>query len=248
MKTLLVDDEPLARRELRRLLASYPWIEIVGEASHVDEAEERIRALAPELLFLDIEMPGGTGFDLLARLELAPRVVFTTAHDEHAVRAFEVAALDYLLKPIEPERLAAALARLPGSARAVTSARGAALSPLQQLFVRDGARCWFVPLRDVRLLAAEGNYVRVVWGDEQPLLGRSLVTLEQHLDPQRFFRANRHQIVNLDHVDQVEMGPGGRLVMALRGGPEIELSRRQTRIFRARMAPPALASKRPPSE
>jgi len=240
MKTLLVDDEPLARRELRRLLAPYPWIEIVGEASHVDEAEERIRALEPELLFLDIEMPGGTGFDLLARLDLAPRVVFTTAHDEHAVRAFEVAALDYLLKPIEPERLAAALARLPGGARPATSAASAASAPsapLQQLFVRDGARCWFVPLRDVRLLAAEGNYVRVVWGTEEPLLGRSLVTLEQHLDPQRFFRANRHQIVNLDHVEQVEMGPGGRLVMMLRGGPEIELSRRQTRLFRARMAP-----------
>ena len=243
MKTLLVDDEPLARRELRRLLAPYPWIEIVGEASHVDEAEERIHALEPELLFLDIEMPGGTGFDLLARLDLAPRVVFTTAHDEHAVRAFEVAALDYLLKPIEPERLAAALARLPGGARPATTATStstspsAASAPLQQLFVRDGARCWFVPLRDVRLLAAEGNYVRVVWGAEEPLLGRSLVTLEQHLDPQRFFRANRHQIVNLDHVEQVEMGPGGRLVMMLRGGPEIELSRRQTRLFRARMAP-----------
>ena len=239
MKTLLVDDEPLARRELRRLLAPYPWVEIVGEASHVDEAEARIRALQPELLFLDIEMPGGTGFDLLARLDLAPRVVFTTAHDEHAVRAFEVAALDYLLKPIEPERLAAALARLPGSARAPSNASSAVpAGPLQQLFVRDGARCWFVPLRDVRLLAAEGNYVRVVWGDAQPLLGRSLVALEPHLDPQRFFRANRHQIVNLDHVEQVEMGPGGRLVMTLRGGPEIELSRRQTRIFRARMAPP----------
>ena len=241
MKTLLVDDEPLARRELRRLLAAYPWVEIVGEASHVDEAEERIRTLHPELLFLDIEMPGGTGFDLLARLDLAPRVVFTTAHDEHAVRAFEVAALDYLLKPIEPERLAAALARLPGGARAAVTPPSTVPpvgAPLQQLFVRDGARCWFVPLRDVRLLAAEGNYVRVVWGDQQRLLGRSLVTLEQHLDPHRFFRANRHQIVNLDHVEQVEMGPGGRLVMALRGGPEIELSRRQTRLFRARMAPP----------
>jgi two-component system LytT family response regulator len=248
MKTLLVDDEPLARRELRRLLAPYPWIEIVGEASHVDEAEERIHALAPELLFLDIEMPGGTGFDLLARLDLAPRVVFTTAHDEHAVRAFEVAALDYLLKPIEPERLAAALARLPGGARAASTAPSVPAAPLQQLFVRDGARCWFVPLRDVRLLAAEGNYVRVVWGTEQPLLGRSLVALEPHLDPQRFFRANRHQIVNLDHVDQVEMGAGGRLVMALRGGPEIELSRRQTRIFRARMAPPPVVAKKSPSD
>jgi two-component system LytT family response regulator len=242
MKTLLVDDEPLARKEMRRLLAAYPWVSIVGEAAHVDEAEARIRELTPELVFLDIEMPGGTGFDVLGRLEIAPpHVVFTTAHDQHAVRAFEVAALDYLLKPIEPERLAAALARLPSSARDETGASSApgAVAPLQQLFVRDGARCWFVPLRDVRLLAAEGNYVRVVWGEQQPLLGRSLVALESHLDPAHFFRANRHQIVNLDHVQEVEMGPGGRLVMALRGGPEVELSRRQTRIFRARMAPPA---------
>ncbi len=178
-------------------------------------------------------MPGGTGFDLLARLDVAPQVIFTTAHDEHAVRAFEVAALDYLLKPVEPKRLAAALARL-GPAAASTGPE----APLDQLFVRDGPRCWFVPLREVRLLASEGNFVRVVWNAAQPLLARSLVTLEQHLDPKRFFRANRHQIVNLDHVEAVELGPAGRLLIMLRGGPEVELSRRQTRLFRARMAPP----------
>jgi two-component system LytT family response regulator len=232
MKTLLVDDEPLARRELRRLLVPYPWIQIVGEASYVDEGVERIRALEPQLIFLDIEMPDGTGFDLLARLELAPHVIFTTAHDDHAVRAFEVAALDYLLKPVEPRRLEAALARLPAAAQAAE--RGPALD---QLFVRDGARCWFVPLREVRLLASEGNFVRIVWNDQEPLLARSLVALEPHLDAKQFFRANRHQIVNLDHVAGVELGAGGRLVVALRGGPEVELSRRQTRLFRTRMAP-----------
>ena len=106
MKALIVDDEPPARRELRRMLAGFPWIEIVGEAGNVDDAAEKVGALSPELLFLDIHMPGGSGFDLLARLEYLPQVIFTTAHDAHAVRAFEVNALDYLLKPIDPERLA----------------------------------------------------------------------------------------------------------------------------------------------
>ena len=112
MKAMIVDDEPPARRELRRMLAEFPWIEIVGEAGNVEEAASRIEALSPGLLFLDIQMPGGSGFDVLTRLDYVPQVVFTTAHDEHAVRAFEVNALDYVLKPIDPERLAAAVSRV----------------------------------------------------------------------------------------------------------------------------------------
>jgi len=177
-------------------------------------------------------MPGGSGFDLLARLEHVPRVIFTTAHDRHAVRAFEVNALDYLLKPIEPERLATALARVR---RPDPVAPEDAADRLERLFVRDGARCWFVPLREVRLLVAEGNYVRLFWGEAQPFLGRSLVSLEPRLDPARFFRASRHQIVNLDFVAGVELGAGGRLHAQLRGGPEVEISRRQARVFRERM-------------
>ena len=140
MKALIVDDEPPARRELRRLLADFPWIEIVGEAGNVEDAADKVGALSPELLLLDIHMPGGSGFDLLGRLEYLPRVIFTTAHDEHAVRAFEVNALDYLLKPIDPRRLAAALAKV----RRVSDAPGPG-AMLEQIFVRDGSRCWFVP-------------------------------------------------------------------------------------------------------
>ena len=174
MRALVVDDEPLARRELRRLLGAIHGVDIVGESGNIDEARDSIEQLAPDVVFLDIQMPGGTGFDLLAQLDRVPRVVFTTAYDQYAVKAFEVNALDYLLKPIEPERLAATLRKLqasPASPGAV-----AAGAPLEQLFIRDGPRCWFVPLRDVSLFTAEGNYVRLLWGRERPLLGRSLAS------------------------------------------------------------------------
>ena len=233
MKALIVDDEPLARRELRRLLAAHRSIHIVGEAGDIDEAHERIESLAPEVVFLDIQMPGGTGFDLLAQLDWAPRIIFTTAYDRYAVKAFDVNALDYLLKPIEPERLAAALDKLQATPLA---ARRAAHqdSPLQQLFVRDGPRCWFIPLRDVSVFSAEGNYVRMQWGQERPLLGRSLSALESKLDPQRFFRANRRQIINLEFIRSVDLGVGGRLHVQLNDGREIQISRRQARQFRER--------------
>jgi len=227
---MIIDDEPLARRELRRLLLEFSWVDIVGEAGHVVEAAEKIEILTPELLFLDIQMPGGSGFDLLARLEHLPQVIFTTAHSEHAVHAFEVNALDYLLKPVEPERLASALTRVKREGGAQAPSAGA---PLEQLFVRDGPRCWFIPLREVRLFSAEGNYVRLMWGKLQPLLGRPLTLLEQRLDSKHFFRANRSQIINLGFIESVEVGVNGRLHVQLRdGGPEVEISRRQARRFR----------------
>jgi two-component system LytT family response regulator len=233
MKAMIIDDEPPARRELRRLLTSFPWVEIVGEAGNVDQAAEMVESLTPELLFLDIQMPGGSGFDLLTRLEDVPQVIFTTAYDEHAVRAFKVDALDYLLKPIEPARLTEALGRVRSSQAARTSRPDAIL---EQIFVRDGDRCWFVPLREVRLLSSEGNYIRLSWGKLQPVLGRALAALEQRLDPNRFFRANRRQIINLDFIENVELGVNGRLHAQLRGGPEVEISRRQTRLFKTKMS------------
>lgn len=229
MNTLIVDDEPLARRELQRLLAAFSWVRIVGEAADIDEAHERITSLHPTLVFLDVQMPGGTGFDLLDRLDRTPHVIFTTAYDHYAVKAFEVSALDYLLKPIEPERLAAALDKVRSTASGLPSG-----PTLEQLFVRDGPRCWFVPLHEVALLDAEGNYVRLHWGDARPLLNRALTAIEARLDSRRFFRANRQQILNLDFVTNVEVGQGGRLHVELRDGTEVEISRRQARLFRMR--------------
>lgn len=230
MRVIVVDDEPPARREMRRLLMEFPSMQVVGEAGSAAEAETLIEELHPELIFLDIQMPGGSGFDLLSRLEFVPQVVFTTAHDEHAVRAFEVNALDYLLKPIDPRRLAAALDRVR-SAGATPAARGGAV--LEQLFVRDGSRCWFVPLDEVQLLTSEGNCVRLSWGKIKPLLARSLAAIEQRLDPAQFFRANRRQIVNLKFIESIEAGVNGRLHAQLRDGPEVEISRRQARVFKA---------------
>jgi two-component system, LytTR family, response regulator len=230
MRVIIVDDEPPARREMRRLLAEFPWLEIVGEAGSAAEAAALAEASNPELIFLDIQMPGGSGFDLLARLEHVPQVVFTTAHDEHAVRAFEVNALDYLLKPIDPRRLASTLERVR-VAGAIPAARGGPV--LERLFIQDGSRCWFVPLREVQLLTSEGNYVRLFWGKVKPLLARSLTAVEQRLDPAEFFRANRHQIINLKFIESIEAGVNGRLHAQLRDGPEVEISRRQARLFKA---------------
>jgi len=182
-----------------------------------------------------VQMPGGTGFDLLERLDRCPRIVFTTAFDHYAVKAFDVNALDYLLKPIEPERLAATLDKARDIAMSSTSTSNTAAS-LEQLFVRDGPKCWFVPLHEVSILHAEGNYVRLYWGDSRPLLKRSLSALEAKLDPLRFFRANRQQIVNLNFIQSIEVGIGGRLHVQLRDGPEIEISRRQATLFRQRAA------------
>jgi two-component system LytT family response regulator len=223
MKALLIDDERLARVELRRLLAAHPDIEIAGEARNTDEALELIRNVAPDLLFLDIQMPGKTGFDLLESLEDLPQVIFTTAYDEYAIKAFEVNALDYLMKPIAPARLASALAKL----------RPRSKPNLQQVFVRDGDRCWIVRLPDIFLLESEGNYTRLYFGGDRPLIRRSLNALEQQLDPLVFFRAGRRYIVNLKWIDKVDIAVAGGLVVTLRGGRTVEMSRRQSDRLRA---------------
>jgi two-component system, LytTR family, response regulator len=165
MKALVIDDERLARLELRRLLAAHPAVEIAGEARDGEEALAMIAKLEPDVIFLDIQMPGMSGFDLLERLEDLPQVIFTTAYDEYALKAFEVNALDYLLKPVAPARLAAALARVRPRTEPAR---------LEQVFVRDGDRCWIVRLPDIFLLESEGNYTRVYFGSERPLIRRSL--------------------------------------------------------------------------
>jgi two-component system LytT family response regulator len=219
MKALLIDDERLARLELRRLLAAHTEVEISGEARTGEEAVALIAETDPDLLFLDIQMPGMTGLELLEKLEDVPQVIFTTAYDEYAMRAFEVNALDYLMKPIAAARLAAALARVRPRAER---------SRLEQVFVRDGDRCWIVRLPDIFLLESEGNYTRVWFGSERPLIRRSLNALEEQLDPSMFFRAGRREIINLRWIDKVDIGVSGGLVVTLRGGRTVEMSRRQS--------------------
>ena len=239
MKALLIDDERLARTELRRLLEAHPEVEIVGEAANASEAERRIRETHPDLLFLDIQMPGRNGFELLAGLEKPPRVIFTTAYDEYAFRAFEFSAVDYLLKPIEAARLAHALQRLhqpvtEASSREPETARR--LGEEDQVLLRDGDNCWFVKMRDIRLFESEGNYTRVFFADNRPLLPRSLNTLEERLDPHVFFRANRQHIINLRCVEKIEPWFSGGLLVQLSGGAKVEMSRRQGQRFRELMS------------
>jgi len=229
MKALFIDDERLARLELRRLLSEHKNIEIAGEAANASEARALIDSLDPDLLFLDIQMPGETGFELLASLDRAPQVIFTTAFDQFALKAFEVSALDYLVKPVVPTRLAAALAKLPAPQEKFRKA-------LDQVFVRDGDKCWFVRLTEIALLESEGNYTRLHFGKERPLILRSLAHLEDRLDPDHFFRASRKHIINLRWIDSVETGINGALIARLKGGFEVELSRRQSLKFKETMA------------
>ena len=233
MRTLIVDDEAIARRELRRLLREHPSVEVVGEAEGVEDAKKKLERLDLDLLLLDIEMPGGSGFSLLEQIDPVPHVVFTTAYDEFALRAFEVNALDYLMKPIEPARLARALEKVERDLREeVPPASGERLSLDQRVFVRDGDRCWFLALREVVMFKSEGNYSRVVFDDGRPLIRRSLAYLERRLDPSSFFRANRSQIVGLSHIEQLEPWFRDRLRITLRGGRRVELSRRSALRFR----------------
>jgi len=243
IKTLIVDDERLARVELRRLLEVFRDIEIAGEASHAEEALTQIKSLEPDLVFLDVQMPGSTGFDLLEKLDASPEIIFVTAYDEHALRAFEYNALDYLLKPIDPARLEVSVRR----ARDILSKsqspeappmqiNGNTLGPDDRVFVRDGEKCWFLPVRDITMLESDGNYSIVRFDRNAPVLPRSLVSLEERLDPSMFFRANRSQIINLQKVKNVDLWFSGSLKVTMEGGTVVELSRRQAAAFREKLS------------
>mgnify|MGYP002654670678 CR=1 FL=1 len=241
-KAIIIDDERLARNELKKLLSEFPDIEVVDEASNADEGLQKIEALNPDIIFLDIQMPGKTGFDLLSELERTPEVIFTTAYDEYALRAFEVNALDYLLKPIEPKRLADALQKLDEEEKEQTTdgelvtMNRSMLSENDQVFVKDGERCWFVKLSEIRLFESVGNYAKVYFGPNKPLILKSLNALEERLDEKMFFRANRKHIVNLRMIEKVEPYFNGGLLLEIHGGDKIEVSRRQAVKFKEMMS------------
>lgn len=238
-KAIIIDDERLARNELKKLLQDFPQIEVVGEAANADEGIEKIENLSPDIIFLDIQMPGKTGFDMLQDIDRAPHVIFTTAYDEFALKAFEVNALDYLMKPIEPKRLADALQKLQHAEEKETAAMLGGnrniLTENDQVFIKDGERCWFVKLSDVRLFESVGNYAKVYFAGNKPLILKSLNALEEKLDDKVFFRANRKHIINLRMIDKVEPYFNGGLLLDLKGGDKIEVSRRQTVKFKEMM-------------
>lgn len=237
MKALIVDDERLARKELTKLLEEHPSIEIAGEAMNADEAEKMIEELNPDLLFLDIQMPGRTGFQLLESLDTVPLVVFTTAYDEFALKAFEVNALDYLLKPIQPERLAEAVHKVMEKERQRDGrGRDSKLGLNDQVFVKDGERCWFVGLSQIRMFESDGNYIKVYFDNNRPMIHKSLNALDEKLDERAFFRASRKHIVNLSWVESIEPWFNGGLMVKLKGGDKVEVSRRQAAKFKDLMS------------
>jgi two-component system, LytTR family, response regulator len=232
MNALIVDDERLARSEMRRLLAAHPDVTVAGEAANADEAEVRLRAADVDVLFLDVQMPGGSGFDLLERLDTLPLVVFTTAYDEYAVRAFEVNALDYLLKPIRPERLAAVLEKARAQASSPPAPAAQKRTWSDRVFLRDGDRCWIVALADIELFEAEGNYTRAFFKAERPMVRTALQSLETRLDPALFFRASRRHLINLRHVEAIDDGVDDSYTVRMRSGRTVSISRRQSRRLR----------------
>ena len=240
MRALIVDDERLARKELMKLLEDHPSIEVIGEATNAEEALNMINELNPDLLFLDIQMPGKTGFQLLEDLDSVPLVVFTTAYDEFALKAFEVSALDYLLKPIQSERLMETISKIAEKERAkVVEQRGEGEKKLgldDQVFVKDGERCWFVSLSNIRLFESDGNYIKVYFDTNRPMIHKSLNALDEKLDERAFFRASRKHIINLSWVEGIEPWFNGGLMVKLKGGDKVEVSRRQAAKFKDMMS------------
>ncbi|HEY2629244.1 MAG TPA: LytTR family DNA-binding domain-containing protein [Usitatibacter sp.] len=236
---LVVDDEPVARAGLRRMLASIDWIDCVGEAASGPEAIGAIDSQRPDLVFLDIEMPGSSGLDVLREVRHQASVVFTTAYARHAVAAFELGALDYLLKPFGEERLHATLDRVRAalgapSASALdrfTEAMGR--GPLSRLFIRTGRSIVPLAASDVAWFSATGDYVTAHAGAAKHLLHLSLNHLEERLDPRRFTRIHRTSIVNLDLVVAFRTEPGGGLNAEMRDGTRLPVSRARARELRA---------------
>lgn len=230
MNIVIVDDSRLARKELVELLDAIPAARVLAEAADVKSAIDAINAHKPDVVLLDIHLPDGDGFDVLENCEHIPQVIFTTAYEQHALRAFEFNALDYLLKPVTGERLQAAVERCAAK-------RTEPQEPVtpefksrdDQIFVRDGEHCHFIRLSDVRLINVEGNYVRLHFLNTKAMLARSMNYIEEKLDPQVFFRANRQQIINMDYVANIEPWLNDGLLIKLKDGTEIEVSRRQAK-------------------
>lgn len=237
IKTIIIEDERLAREELKSLLTDFIEIEIIDEAQNGEEGIEKIKQQRPDLIFLDVSMPGMNGFEMLKKLDETPQVIFVTAFDEHALKAFDLQAIDYILKPIDPERLSQAIKKVYSEHAEIDdsdfSARASKLlEPHDKVFIKDGEKCWFIELNRVRMMESDGNYVKVYFDQFRPMVLRSLNNFESRLNPEYFFRANRKFIINLNHVVSIETWFNGGLKVELSKGEKIEISRRQAIRFK----------------
>ena len=239
-RTIIIDDERLAREELKSLLKEYPEYEIISEAKNGNEGVQMINELKPDLIFLDVNMPGVTGFDLLKQLEEIPLVVFVTAYDEYALKAFQVDALDYILKPVDPIRLKETLRKVVSKseeengilAEGEEIIKRKILSIDDFVFIKDGEKCWFIEMSKIRYFESDGNYVKVYFDQSKPMILSSLGSFEQKLDFNHFFRANRKFIINVKWIETIENWFNGGLMVKLKTGEKIEISRRQAIRFR----------------
>ncbi|WP_317897065.1 LytR/AlgR family response regulator transcription factor [Aurantibacillus circumpalustris] len=227
MKAIIIDDERLARQELKNLLAIHKEVEVIAECSDAIQAKEKINELKPDIIFCDIQMPGKTGLELVEEISATVDVVFITAHDEHAIKAFKLNAFDYLLKPVKAEDLAETIKKLSIKEIASRVDNDTPLTEKDMVFIKDGDKCWFVKLSDIRLFESEGNYVRVYFDNFRPLILRSLNSLETRLNEKQFFRASRKHMINMSYIASVETWFNGGLNVKLKDGKEIEISRRQ---------------------
>lgn len=239
MKAIIIDDERLARQELRHLLKQHSeTIEIVEEASNGIEGIKAIKKHSPDIVFLDIQMPEMDGFEMLKQLEEIPKVIFISAYDDYAIDAFKVNALDYLLKPVDPAQLAATLEKIKKDTddeffSPVSNTREERkLNNKDRVFIKDGEKCFFPYLEEIRYFESQGNYVRVFFKDERPMILRSLNALEERLSPEDFFRANRKYLINLHAIESIENWFNGGLKVKLTDKTEIEISRRQAIRFK----------------
>jgi two-component system, LytTR family, response regulator len=224
MRTVLVDDEPLARRRLRSMLAAHADVTIVAECEDGEECMRVMRELKPQLVFLDIEMPGADGFDVVDRAQVTPRpfIIFATAFADHAVRAFDTDAVDYLLKPYDEKRLARALER----ARSAIAATGGPPRYLERLAATIGKRTVFIKTDEIDWIEASGNYVNVHTGRQTYLLRTSMGAIEARLDPAKFARVHRSTIVRIDRVLELRSSGGGDYKVALSDGSIVPMSAR----------------------
>lgn len=232
--TLIIDDERLAREEVRRALENYPEFNIVGEANNVEVAKALIEKEQPDIIFLDIHMPGKSGFDLLEELGTVPEVVFTTAYDQYAVQAFEVNALDYLVKPLREERFAKTIEKVRLELKKREQERKEPLAGHQKIFIKDGEKVYFIALSEISLIESMDNYARLYFGNEKPMIKRSLNQLEERLDPKIFFRANRSQIINTEYIKEIQPYFNNKLRLVLTTGEIVDLSSRQSVNFKKR--------------
>lgn len=236
IKAVIVEDSRLARNELKELIKEYGNIELIGEAENVDDGIALIQEKRPDLLFLDINMPEKDGFQLLEELDEAPMVIFTTAFDEYAIKSFEYNALDYLLKPISPSRFATAIEKITQRLQKHDDKPKAKLSENSQIFIKDGEHCWLVKIADITLFEIVGNYTRVYFKENKPLLYKSLNQIEEKLPEANFFRANRQQIINMNHIENVTPWFNSKLKLNLSNDIEVEVSRRQSYSFKERLS------------